>query len=286
MGHTATTAALKLRGVAGLTLRRLLAGGTVYRVRRGLYACSHLSDDEQLAVRIGGRLDCVSALRAHGIWTGKVRGYHLRLAPDHGRASARSTSARRRVVRHWNLPHTAAANGVYVSVIDALLSAMDCLEPDDLLAAIESAVFLQKISPDQAHDVASRAPRRLRKALREIDPEFRAQSGYETLMRLRLRRAGHRVEPQAYLPGVGHLDNLVDGVLALETDGRQHDSSAAEDRRRDLGTEAWRIRVLRIDPGQIEHDWPGVLGVIEQMIADAHAARSPRGTSPGDTPRG
>jgi very-short-patch-repair endonuclease len=133
---------------------------------------------------------------------------------------------------------------------------MRCLPAEDLIAAIESAVHLGKISPRQARELIAAAPRRLASALAAaVDTEFRAQSGYETKVRLRLTALGHRVQPQFWIEGVGHLDNLVDGVLAAETDGAQHRDSLEDDHRRDLWTEARGIRVLRVDPGLVDRKW-------------------------------
>jgi hypothetical protein len=174
------------------------------------------------------------------------------------------------------------ADRMRVSIPEALSCAARCLPPDDLVAAIESAVHLKLIAPAEARAVISAAPRRLSKVLAEVDPGFRAQSGYETHVRLRLRRMGHYVEPQFYVPGVGHLDNLVDGVLAVETDGSQHRDSLEQDHVRDLGTEAAGIRVLRIDPGLVDRRWDYVYSVIERMLRDARAAQSaPRDTDSG-----
>lgn len=245
----------------------MLAGA--YKPRRGTFACAHLEQPERLAVACGARLDCVSVLREEGIWTGHHRGLHLRAkrGDRHVPARVREKGLRPRV--HWDGIRFPGRSRARVTVREALFCAMRCLPPDDLIAAIESAVHLRKISRAQALAVIRAAPRRLKSALAELDTEFRAQSGYETKVRLWLRRAGHVVTPQFYVEGVGHLDNLVDGVLAVETDGAQHKETLEADHRRDLGTEARGIRVLRIDPGLVDRNWDQVLEVIERMIREA-----------------
>lgn len=229
----------------------------------------HLEPLDRLAIACRGRLDCVAVLRAAGVWTGHYRGVHLRVTRGDRHAVARVRAAARHAKVHWDRERFPGASRTRVTVQEALFCAMRCLPPEDLIAAIESAVHLKKVSPAQALAVIRAAPRRLTAELAAVDTEFRAQSGYETKVRLRLQKAGYRVEPQFYVDGVGHLDNLVDGVLAVETDGAQHRDSLEEDHRRDLGTEGRGIRVLRIDPGLVDRKWELVLEVIERMIREA-----------------
>lgn len=62
------------------------------------------------------------------------------------------------------------------------------------------------------------------------------------MARYLLEEAGLTVELQVNIPGMGHLDLLVDGLLGIETDGYTHHSSRAayrEDRRR------WNVTVVR-----------------------------------------
>lgn len=161
---------------------------------------------------------------------------------------------------------------------------MDCLPADDLIAAIESAVHLKQLSKVHALELISSAPKRLQKVLREVDTEFRAQSGLETKVRLRFSRLGYRVEPQAYVPGVGHLDNLIEGIIAVETNGRDHEGSRSNDYYRDLVTIAWGIPVLTADPPLLEEHWSVIQAVVEQTIAQVRLLRKLRGRDLEDTP--
>ena len=57
-----------------------------------------------------------------------------------------------------------------------------------------------------------------------------------------LEEAGLNVELQVQIPGMGHLDLLVDGLLGIEADGYAHHASRdayREDRRR------WNVTVVR-----------------------------------------
>lgn len=271
LGHVATAAELERAGVDKRGRAALLVAA--YQPRRGTYACAHLPPLDRMAVACRARVDCVTALRTEGIWTGHHRGLHLRAGRGDHHARERIARIGRPVSVHWQAVRFPSEIRTRVSIPEALLCAARCLPPDDLVAAIESAVHLKVIDPAAAKAVIAAAPRRLRKVLTDVDPGFRAQSGYETHVRLRLRRRGHYVEPQSYVSGVGHLDNLVDGLVAVETDGSQHRDSLEQDHLRDLGTERRGIRVLRIDPGLVDRRWDDVYAVIERMLRDARAAQ-------------
>ena len=69
-----------------------------------------------------------------------------------------------------------------------------------------------------------------------------SQSVIECLARFLLRRAGFHVESQVNVPGMGHLDLMVDGRLGIETDGagfHMDRTSFEEDRRR------WNVTTRR-----------------------------------------
>lgn len=287
-GHLASAAELKRAGFTAADLAALRAHPLCFSPRRGWYACADLSTSEMAAVRCGGRIDCVSALRALNIWVGDApRHLHLRLLSSGGRTSQLVTGVRG-VVAHWRKP-SRRGDKLYVSTFDALRQAMHCLPPDDLIAAIESAVHLKAISADAALKLIAGAPKRLARYLREVDIRFRAQSGLETKVRLRFTRLGYRVEPQAYVPGVGHLDNLIEGVIAVETNGRVHEGSRSNDYYRDLVTAAWGIRVVIVDPALLDEHWSVVQGVVERVIAEVRLLRELSGRdvdgAPTETPR-
>ena len=260
----------------------------VARPRKGVYACEHLDAAERTAVIVGARLDCITVLRRHKIWVGHEKGLHLRMPREAGghawqrfRAIAASYSSRRfavlgsRTISAHSLRCAPAGPGgrLEVAVMDALRQAMNCLPPDDLVAALESALHLKKITASDLDQLIIEAPERLQTALAHVTPG--AQSGYETKARLKLQRAGHHVEIQVAVPGVGHVDTVVDGVVALEIDGRETHAEAFEmDRDRDLGTELWGLRGLRIPAVWVDTRWDDVEAALERMIADALRGRA------------
>ena len=249
--------------------RRQIARATedaaVWHPRRGTFACAHLVGDARTAVASGARLDCVSVLREQGIWVGEDSRLHLRLPPS-GRLRMSDALPKNTCV-HWS-KSASGDHPLRVSIEASLRQAMGCLPPDDMVAALESALHLRKISRSTFDRLIEEAPARLRSTLREAEPG--AQSGYETLARLRLRRMGYRVVIQAAIPGVGHVDALIEDAVALEIDGRAfHAETFVEDRRRDLAAEWIGIRVLRIPATMVNSDWHYVASTITRMVKDA-----------------
>ncbi|GAB3398686.1 hypothetical protein GCM10027568_36050 [Humibacter soli] len=261
-GHVATTGSLIAAGMSRGEVARLAADPGVWHPRRGTLACSHLDGDARLAVQLGARLDCVSVLREKGIWIGDDQRLHLRLPPS-GRLAQPELLPKNACV-HWS-SRASGNDRLRTSVPAALRQAMSCLPVDDVIAALESAVYRKAISFRQFEKLIAESPDRIRPVLGEADP--RAQSGYETHARLRMRRAGHRVEPQVFVPGAGRVDNVIDDLVDLETDGRKfHAETFAEDRRRDMACEWFGLRVLRVPATLVLTDWDYIGETVERML--------------------
>ncbi len=258
-GHVATTAQLRQCGATKQMVAAAIANGSVLRPLRGHYACAHVNPDVLSAVRVGGRIDCVSALVRHGVWSGTTKpGLHLRLEPHE--KLRRAPNAR----IHWSVP-VRTAFGFEVSPLDAVLQAITCLAPPDALACVESAMHLKFLTEAELDEVLMRAPERLHSILALLDRG--AQSGFETHCRLKLLEAGFTVQTQFMVRGAGHLDMLVNGCVGVETDGRQwHADSFLADRTRDLLMEAAGFRVIRLAREHIFDSWPRSLVAIQRMV--------------------
>ncbi len=305
LGHVATTAQLVQAGATRRALGALLGSRRAERPRRGLFVCAHLPELQQLAAAHGARLDCVTVLRENGIWAAEDYRLHLRV-PLHGdaprvlpqfaeRAGSLSmppsgsrpavgrsvgvmhSDPRRGIQTHWGSAEERWRGGAApasVSVMAALHQAMSCLEPDDVVAALESAYYLRHISLAELHELVDAAPRRLTGVLSEIDDG--AQSGVETRVRLGFRRLGFRVVPQAFVPGVGRVDNLIEDCVAVESDGRRfHEGTLEDDYDRDMASEYVHVRVLRVSPRIVLHQWPWLVDTVVQMLHGARGMSGP-----------
>jgi very-short-patch-repair endonuclease len=265
-GHVATSGALVSHGMSRRDVARLAADAAVWHPRRGTLACEHLVGDARLVVQLGARLDCLSVLREKKIWTGHDTRLHLHLA--RGCRVARPDLVPENVRIHWSR-NASAGDRIRVSVPVALHTAMTCLDdPEDVVATLESARYLRAISAATFRRLIDAAPTRLRPML-DLAQEG-PQSGYETKSRLRLQRAGFEVRAQVFIPGVGHVDNLINDVVDLETDGREfHANSFEADRRRDLAAEWMGIRTLRVPATMVDTDWDYIEETIGRMVRNA-----------------
>jgi hypothetical protein len=236
-------------------LRAAQAAGRVAVPRRGWLANDLAPATALRAVRLGGRLGAASALESYGIW---VDGDTLTVATAStaSRLPALSSTERRiwgpdrfpeKTSRRWR-----------VSVCDALLQHARLVDRDSLIASIDSALYLHLLRPAQLGDLMRALPGRLTTIRTEVDG--RAMSGTESKLRVALRRAGLRVEPQVSIPNVGIVDLLVDDWLIVEVDSRRYHEPAIQqhkDRVRDGNAVLGDFGFLRFDYAlvQFERQW-------------------------------
>jgi len=145
LGGIASTAELLRRGHSAEMIWIWSRYGTIVRVRKGWYANADVSDDVLRAVRIGGRLACVSAAAHHGLIDPSFSSLHVSV----GRHSSRlrtATDAKIQlaehpdpsVVIHWTrLPLDGGRQAV--SPEEALRQMRLCSHPDAKAAIGESA---------------------------------------------------------------------------------------------------------------------------------------------------
>jgi very-short-patch-repair endonuclease len=207
---------------------------------------------------------CVSALAQAGVWAGHSRQLHVQLAPG-----ARSTSASD-LVRHWEHPRFEMETPWRAGRSQALWRAIHCLDEENAVAAMESAIHENYLPAAAVVRIGRLAPRRLQSAFRGMI--MNSGSGNETIVRLRLQKAGYRAEAQAHVPGMGHQDLVVDECLGLDVDGRrwhQGEDQFANDRDRDVHVEGLGRHVLRLRTSHIFDTWAHTLAVIERAVRDA-----------------
>lgn len=208
-------------------------------------------------------MTCVTVLRASGVWAGSSRVPHLQVPP---KSSGRVPAG---VHLHWEVPHFEMASPWIASRKQALWQAIRCLDEENAIAALESALHRRFLTRSEVDEVVALAPSRLStEASRLIS---NSGSGLETIARRRLIRAGFEVTPQAGVPGLGHQDLLVNGRLGLEVDGEAwHGPDQFEvDRERDLHAARLGRRTIRLTSRQVMDEWPDVLTAIERALADS-----------------
>ncbi|MFS0867843.1 hypothetical protein AB3M83_11005 [Microbacterium sp. 179-B 1A2 NHS] len=239
--RTLTRDDLRDRGFRRRDLDRAIASGRLLRLRPNRYVTAGVTGDQLTAIGLGARLDCVSLLRALGVFVLGDDRLHVQLEPH---ASHRGPTPAG-VVRHWRPsglePATAATD-----VVSALAQATRCQDPRAAIATLDSAWHAGVVDEAGIAAVFARLPRRLRRLRKLLDP--RAESGPETLMRLILRSLGCSWETQTVIRGVGRVDFVVEGWLIIECDSEAHHASWEQqkrDRRRDLAAAARGFTTVR-----------------------------------------
>jgi hypothetical protein len=205
-------------GVSDFQLKAALASGDVSRVSRGVYALPG-ADAELIAIRsLPAEPACVTAAKFHGLWV-------LEGPAQPHIAVAHSRNYPGFICHRSPAPPT---------LMDSVVQSLRCLPELDGLIIAESAIVLKGLPLKSLRQrLEGRNDARERRIIAGITPQ--SQSVIECMARFLLRRAGFHVESQVNIPGMGHLDLMVDGRLGIETDGagfHMDRQSFEEDRRR------------------------------------------------------
>jgi hypothetical protein len=209
---------LAAAGVSDFQLKAALASGAVHRVARGVYTLPG-ADAQLILIRsLPAEPACVTKAQLNGLWVLETP-QHPHVALTHSR----------------NYPgfvgHRSAGPP---TLLDTVVQSLRCLRELDGLVIAESAVVLKGVPVSALRQrLSGRNDARERRIVAGIVPQ--SQSVIECMARYLLRRAGFHVESQVNVPGMGHLDLMVDGKLGIETDGagfHMDRASFEEDRRR------------------------------------------------------
>lgn len=274
---TLRTRELVAGGMTRSQIAWAVGAGRLIRIRIGHYCLPGLDEATQQAVRVGGRLACVSELARLGVWvTEPPDAVHVHLPGNASRLRDPSLMTRRfdpstGCVLHWGRT-TSPDVGARVSTVDAVFQAMSCQPLHDAIATVDSAMRKGLVRLADLRPHATEAELAI---LARVDG--RADSGLETLVREPLMEARLRVEPQYRIPGVADIDLLVEGWVAVELNGRSFHTGAAapRDRRRDAIVASLGLTPLTFDYAQVVHDRISVIRAIAGAVV---AHRNVRGS--------
>ncbi|MGH3703635.1 MAG: DUF559 domain-containing protein [Agromyces sp.] len=240
-------------------MKAAVRSGEVVRIREGVFAAADTPHDVIAAVAHGGRLGCLSRIRAAGLWV-------LDDGDDRVHASLpRTGNARRhgdcRCIVHWT---GGPAVGGLAPLVEALAQVLGCRGIEAFFVALESAMRKGLIDRRSLAELRSRIPVKRRWV---VDfARWDADSGLESLLRLRLRALGIELASQVDIPGVGRVDFLLAGLIVLEVDGVAGHADGAASRHKDLVRDAvastFGLEALRFDYAMVVHDWPLVEAAI------------------------
>lgn len=275
-----TRADLRALGLTGRAITAAVRAGRLIHARRDNYLAADAPRALVEAVRVGGRLGCLSLLALWGVFVFERPALHVHMergdsrmrAPDH-HGPLPPRGRRDGLVLHWNRFVAEPARGC-VDVVDALVQAVCCQLPRHAVATLDSALNKRLVSEVQLAEIFGALPSRygvLRPLL-----DARAQSGTETLVRLMLRRIGCSFDLQVHFAGVGDVDLVVDGWLVIECDSNAFHSSwrqQLKDRRRDLALARQGYCVLRLAAEDILYREDQVFHALVALITRGPAPR-------------
>lgn len=229
---------LRATGASRAGIREALAAGVLHRARRDVYVAGGVHEAVVAAQRVGGRLDCISAVGAAGIFVLDQSHLHVQVEPTHSRL--RSPSSRRHrlsgasnVVVHWRSSDQGAAHSI--PLMEALARAIRCQSPRASIAMLDNALHQGRVTDADVRELFAGLPAKYA-ALRPL-LDGRAEAGSESFARLLLRQLGCSVQVQVWIDGVGRVDLVVDGWIVVECDSRAHHGgweAQERDRLRDL----------------------------------------------------
>ncbi|HLS92365.1 MAG TPA: hypothetical protein VK015_02505 [Microbacterium sp.] len=243
---------LRGEGMSRRSIREAVTTGHLFHARRDNYVLGSASEAVKTAVRVGGRVDCVSLMRELGVFVLNDDGCtHVQIDRNHHwLRSARSRSVRlatdhSRVVTHWRSEGEAvwsAVSGVPAAIAQAVL----CQSPRAAIATLDSALNKRVLRVSDLREVFERLPHKLQRLRRYVDS--RAEAGSETFARLAARTLGVPIELQVQISGVGRVDLVLDGRVIVECDSREFHGGwerQQRDRERDLAAAALGYATLR-----------------------------------------
>ena len=269
-----TRAELFAEGLSRRGISDAVARGDLVRARRDRYLPGDAADPIVRAVRVGGRLTCLTLLSMNGVFVRSNGRLHVHLRPNDSRSRSphdrrrKLTRRERRGVRlHWADLVQDVGQATCVGVVDALVHAVLCQSPRDAIASIDSALYKGLATQADIADVFAALPAKFGVLRPLIDG--RAESGPETLMRLLLRGLGCDVALQVKISGVGRVDIVVDGWLIIECDSFEFHSNwhdQVEDRRRTLAAAALGFTTIRPTARMIMNEPDAVLSAVRGLL--------------------
>ena len=235
----------------------------IMRIRPGVFATLAAPREVRLAAGHGGALTCAGALRHHGVWVLRDDTVpHVWMGPAN-----RVHHDRCQCVVHFRPGRMKLG---YAEVEHALVHALECHGEEFFFCALESALNQRLVRTDALARIRAALPR---SAQWMVDfARSDADSGLESLVRLRLHLLGIDVQTQVSLPSVGRVDFVIEGRLILEIDGRENHAGydkMHEDRMRDAAASALGYETLRFDYWQVIENWPVVVSAIRAALIRA-----------------
>jgi very-short-patch-repair endonuclease len=259
-GGIARTRELRGDGITRTAVERAVETGRLWRVRVGWFALPGAPDAVIRAHRLGGSPACATVALAHGLWMLNRPALHVEVVQNASRLRREPDA-----IVHWvSAESCSPRSGQSLDV--ALLQMAGCLPALDAICAIDSALHARLITPEFLTTPAGPAVRRVLDAC-----DGRAESGTESVFRVRAAAAGFAFRCQVEVPG-GRVDFMFGDRLVVEVDGSEFHSghqAFTEDRERDAWHSAIGYYVVRLTYAQVVHRWHEVESLLKLLHARA-----------------
>lgn len=236
-----------LSPVSAGEMGRLVRSGFARKLRGTWYSDARTPPHLASAIKVGAKIDCISACGLHGLWAPQTAGLHVTIGVGAPTPSLTGLCVHR-VKRKGRLP--------VATVAEALRSVIRFHDVETAMIVLESAVNMRKIPKHMAIKIIQEHARRDKTLWKYFDPT--SQSGSETRVRLFLQRKGVRVRSQVSIAGIGRVDLLVGDSLIIECDSYAHHASASDmhrDRDRDVQARILGFEVIRLSYRHIWSEW-------------------------------
>ncbi|MCF8607001.1 hypothetical protein L5I01_26965 [Gordonia sp. HY442] len=254
-------------------IERMLVSGDLIRLRPWWYATRLHDATVVSAVRDGGILTCVDALRFHGMWT-----------PPGYRASLHLRRSKNKSGKHKACRVSVGAERMAAEAVDplpvALKYASGCLPVEGWIAVADSYMNSTGTGAADLRVGMGTISVTLSHAVDRTDAK--SQSGTESIARVRLKSEGYDVVVQPSIEGVGHTDLRI-GKLLIECDSFMYHASRDDyerDHHRDRRALVDGWLTIRLTYDDIVYGWDAVLADIREITGrDRHRARTPKLTT-------
>lgn len=263
-GGAAHSSTARAAGFSAHAMRSAVATDMVRRVRRSWLVTPASDEPHRIAASVSGRVTCVTAASAMGLWTPAHAGVHLAVAPTASRVGGEWTDADVRL--HWSQgPAPTGRFDLRDPIVNVLFHVARCIERRDAMAVWESALHRRLVDAEELARIEwhSDAARRLAATASQL-----SDSGLETRFIDLLRSIGVDVRQQVVIDG-RPVDGLVGERLVCQLDGFAFHQAA--DRRRDLRADARLVlrgwTVLRFDYDQVFFEPRYVTDTVSMAIA-------------------
>jgi very-short-patch-repair endonuclease len=275
LGGLAQKRQLVALGASDWMLTRAVRRGEVHRARQGWYSTIPESEPVLRAARVGGRLTGMSALIELGCWSWREHPLHVsvprgaaRLRKQWDRFS-RLNPANADVVLHWDDDGVVQGGGCQlVSVKDAYLRVV-LDEPFELaVAAFDWGLRSGLLDRTALEEILRALPDDARMIGNWIDSQ--CDSILESIARTGLQLRGFLVTSQVPVGMLERIDLVIEDIVALETDGKDHLGRFEKDRRKDISITIEGRHALRATYTMVRYDFDRLVEAVERAITARH----------------